>query len=602
MLKLRGRSSGITAPAAGANKLSFENLRCHGCGRSDNLLTFVFCHKCGKPAGHHSCVTLQGRPICGPCRGGAERERESAGEDLGERAEDLPYWTKGNEFMSENTSPVFGPLTPAAHIKAKLPPPALANTSPPILDLSNLPPPPDIPGLKKLFPRSLPPVVSRTPNKVPLIPSEEVDAVVDRAIKALDAMLPPLESPSRTPMVTPKATPHFGPSKLGHPPLPPTPHMAPLSPPMAPISPPGTPSRSYPGSRMNSRPGSPKLEASNLEAIRKRKWAQYVSENLPPIFKLPPKVQRSSSVPNLNTPKVSVGLHDATIIQNLIVNQHYYNGPNSPYVSHTTMTEPDPSDTDSEGEYTTPALVGDDAADYANKKGKGVKRRFPGGIKQEQIEPDPKRRRVARKGASNIKQEKRKRAPPNYVRRYPEKRAPRTRTSGNLEAMVQAARLGPEGYECPEPGCGKRVRLKCHFTRHLKLHSKSIEDRRPHKCPMCPRRFAQRCNLKAHIATHKANRHQPFSCKVCGLTFTRKHGVKRHIERRHKSTKAKVDKLIMYCTPPKLGRDTLEIVRVKVESGKRRRPKTIQIIKIEEEDLDIPPALLTPISPKHPLE
>lgn len=449
--KLRGRdTSTSTQGERSAKGLAFENLECHGCGRSDNLLTFVFCFKCGKPAGHHGCVNFHGRPTCASCRTGALNEDS--------------FWTKGNEFL---------PGSPNTHVEA-------AAEQSPALDHSgvNL-------GLAD------PPMLV-----IPVQQSRRQVKAESEGFKAEPGLKPAIAERIQTVQQLPD---------LPHHPL-----MEPNV-----------------------------TQTRNVAA--KLPLAQTVSEAIPPLIFTPHGVAGSGP----------------QHVKLQLVNPYYGYLPDQntdPALGF--RHEPGPSDTDSDNSYGSvpPQLVHDEADQYTlnNKK----RRRGGNAIRAPEFEPAAKRRRPSRVKINAVRS-----------RRYnPESkvgvaltcalvrddgRTTRSVTSLDIEKQVQLSKQSGQGYHCPHPGCGKVVRLKCHFTRHLKLHSRSIEERRPHKCPRCPRRFAQRCNLKAHMTTHNKDRHQPFSCRICGLSFTRKHGVKRHIERRHKSRPFS-DAMIVYTPNPNI--------------------------------------------------
>ncbi|RHZ68258.1 hypothetical protein Glove_296g19 [Diversispora epigaea] len=60
-----------------------------------------------------------------------------------------------------------------------------------------------------------------------------------------------------------------------------------------------------------------------------------------------------------------------------------------------------------------------------------------------------------------------------------------------------------------------------------------------YKCPKCNRLFSRKFNMQSHLATHDSERIRPFTCEYpsCGLSFTRKHDLKRHIIGVHEDQK-----------------------------------------------------------------
>ncbi|XP_066998936.2 zinc finger protein 182 isoform X2 [Anabrus simplex] len=74
-------------------------------------------------------------------------------------------------------------------------------------------------------------------------------------------------------------------------------------------------------------------------------------------------------------------------------------------------------------------------------------------------------------------------------------------------------------YLCPE--CGREFRKKQSLIEHERVHlSLNAEERRPHACHLCPKRFVQKSKLNAHIRTHVQE--PSYSCDRCGKRFHRK--------------------------------------------------------------------------------
>lgn len=50
-------------------------------------------------------------------------------------------------------------------------------------------------------------------------------------------------------------------------------------------------------------------------------------------------------------------------------------------------------------------------------------------------------------------------------------------------------------------------------------------------CEICNRAFADRSNMRSHMATHQQTR--PFGCNICDKKFSRKSGLKKHMKQVH---------------------------------------------------------------------
>ena len=73
-----------------------------------------------------------------------------------------------------------------------------------------------------------------------------------------------------------------------------------------------------------------------------------------------------------------------------------------------------------------------------------------------------------------------------------------------------------------------RICLKT-FTRknNLKQHMAGHSDSRPFECTECDRRFAKKANLKSHMLTHSGEK--PHLCPTCNIGFSRKSNLTKHI-------------------------------------------------------------------------
>lgn len=87
----------------------------------------------------------------------------------------------------------------------------------------------------------------------------------------------------------------------------------------------------------------------------------------------------------------------------------------------------------------------------------------------------------------------------------------------------EATHNGEKPFPCTEPGCSKSFSRRFHLKRHRKqVHLKE----KPHKCPHCPRAFAQANNLRVHVRTHTGE--APFRCKHCGHAWKDKRSMVKH--------------------------------------------------------------------------
>lgn len=61
------------------------------------------------------------------------------------------------------------------------------------------------------------------------------------------------------------------------------------------------------------------------------------------------------------------------------------------------------------------------------------------------------------------------------------------------------------------------------FNKHMKIHL------RPHKCEECQLRFSEKREYNRHIDTHARQFSDSVECEACGITFTRKDNLEKHI-------------------------------------------------------------------------
>nr|CAI5868292.1 unnamed protein product [Callosobruchus analis] len=59
---------------------------------------------------------------------------------------------------------------------------------------------------------------------------------------------------------------------------------------------------------------------------------------------------------------------------------------------------------------------------------------------------------------------------------------------------------------------------ECYSRTSLIVHERWHEGKKPFKCEVCKKDFAQKGNLQEHQRTHTGEK--PFCCDVCGRKFT----------------------------------------------------------------------------------
>ena len=84
------------------------------------------------------------------------------------------------------------------------------------------------------------------------------------------------------------------------------------------------------------------------------------------------------------------------------------------------------------------------------------------------------------------------------------------------------ARSGPDKHECRT--CKKVFLKACYLKRHQRCHT----GEKPYRCEVCKKKFAWRRYLTKHQYTHQSNGRR-FECQDCGLSFTQKFSLLRHI-------------------------------------------------------------------------
>ena len=68
--------------------------------------------------------------------------------------------------------------------------------------------------------------------------------------------------------------------------------------------------------------------------------------------------------------------------------------------------------------------------------------------------------------------------------------------------------------------------LYCVFVRHLKLHKRMLNRKKPFECKECGKCFRREGTLQKHKRTHTGVK--PVECKVCGKCFKRKGHLSQH--------------------------------------------------------------------------
>lgn len=83
-------------------------------------------------------------------------------------------------------------------------------------------------------------------------------------------------------------------------------------------------------------------------------------------------------------------------------------------------------------------------------------------------------------------------------------------------------------FACPIPGCGKIFTRKANRRAHMSTHNPDRS--RPYVCSLCPKAYLRSVDLIRHQETihEKSKKH---TCTGCNRYFTRKEGLKKHLEK-----------------------------------------------------------------------
>ncbi|XP_048861966.1 zinc finger protein Helios-like isoform X2 [Brienomyrus brachyistius] len=105
--------------------------------------------------------------------------------------------------------------------------------------------------------------------------------------------------------------------------------------------------------------------------------------------------------------------------------------------------------------------------------------------------------------------------------------SPNNQEEGGLRPAVTAFRLPScdRPFQCSQ--CGVSFTQKGNLLRHIKLHS----GEKPFKCPCCSYACRRRDALAGHLRTHSVGK--PYNCNFCGKSYKQRSSLEEHKERCH---------------------------------------------------------------------
>ncbi|KAH7973620.1 hypothetical protein HPB49_003091 [Dermacentor silvarum] len=96
--------------------------------------------------------------------------------------------------------------------------------------------------------------------------------------------------------------------------------------------------------------------------------------------------------------------------------------------------------------------------------------------------------------------------------------------SSSRGALAAPLPLNVLRYQCNI--CSYSTVYKQALNRHQRVHT----GERPYQCELCPRTFAQKCNMKLHLRRHGAC---PYRCRFCNRIFRYGEQLHEHLQQEH---------------------------------------------------------------------